>query len=92
MVCEDNQGAKAIPESARVTSNLKLVAVRMAHVREQVSSGVIKIEYLCTADMTADLLTKDVRMHVYVYVYMPMHIPCAYVHVHAYAHAHSHMS
>ena len=55
---QDNMSTIALTNSRHFNARTKHVALRYHHVGDQVKEGVVKVEYLPTADMTADALTK----------------------------------
>jgi hypothetical protein len=57
-IFEDNQGAIALASNAVVNQRSKHIDVRYHFVRDCVLAGVVQLEYLPTAEMVADLLTK----------------------------------
>ena len=54
----DNQGAQAVSKNNAVTTKLKHIQIQNLFVRECVSRGLVKVEYLETEDMPADIFTK----------------------------------
>jgi hypothetical protein len=54
----DNQSAIAIARNPEFHARTKHIEVRHHYVREKLEDGVIDLQYLPTADQTADILTK----------------------------------
>lgn len=54
----DNQGAIKLSENPRFHERTKHIDIRYHFLRQAHESGQIRVEYLPTADMTADVLTK----------------------------------
>jgi hypothetical protein len=55
---EDNKSTIALINNKGNGSKTKHIELRYQFIREQVALGHIKLEYLCTEDMTSDMLTK----------------------------------
>ena len=61
-VYQDNTSTIALAEKGRSTSErTRHVHVRYFFVRDRIQAGEIKISYLPTAEMVADLLTKPLQ-------------------------------
>jgi hypothetical protein len=61
-VFQDNQSTIALVKNGRSTSErTRHIAIRYFFVADRVASGEIRIEYLCTGDMLADVLTKPLQ-------------------------------
>jgi hypothetical protein len=58
MLKGDNKGAIESANNPRHHNRTKHCLVRFQHVREQVSAGLVAIQYLATTEMPADGLTK----------------------------------
>ena len=56
---EDNQGAIFLSNNPAFHKRSKHIDVRFHYIREQVDNKSIKLEYVNTADNTADILTKQ---------------------------------
>ncbi|CAF4947657.1 unnamed protein product [Pieris macdunnoughi] len=59
VIYNDNQGAKKLTENPLFHKRTKHIDVRYHFIREAVSNSLIKIEYLSTSEMPADILTKS---------------------------------
>ena len=57
----DNQPAMVIAQQFETSSRNKHFEVRLHHVREWTTNGKIKLVYLSTSDMIADMLTKPLN-------------------------------
>ena len=57
-VHEDNQSCIKMANSEKFTPRTKHIALKYHHFRSYVKKGEIEIEYCCTEDQKADLLTK----------------------------------
>lgn len=57
-IWEDNQGAIALANKTGYNARTKHVDIRHHFIREKVSSGDIKIDYVETQQQLADILTK----------------------------------
>ena len=61
-VYEDNQSAMKLAENGRSNSSrTRHIAIRYFFISDRIASGEIKVEYLNTADMVADVLTKPLQ-------------------------------
>ena len=61
-VYEDNQSAIKLAENGRSNSSrTRHIAIRYFFISDRMSAGEIKVEYLNTADMIADILTKPLQ-------------------------------
>jgi hypothetical protein len=61
-VYEDNQSAIKLAENGRSNSSrTRHIAIRYFFVSDKIASGEIKVEYLNTSDMIADILTKPLQ-------------------------------
>jgi hypothetical protein len=61
-VYEDNQSAIKLAENGRSNSSrTRHIAVRYFFISDRIASGEIKVEYLNTTDMIADILTKPLQ-------------------------------
>jgi transposase InsO family protein len=58
LIYEDNQSALAIAENPCYHKRTKHFDIKHHYIRDQVQKGVITLQYLPTAQMTADILTK----------------------------------
>ena len=54
----DNQGSIALAKNPEFHSRTKHISIQQHFVREKVEEGQVRMEYLSTGDMIADLLTK----------------------------------
>lgn len=54
----DNQSAHKLCKNAMYHARTKHIDVRHHFIREVVNSSIIDLKYLCTSEMTADVLTK----------------------------------
>ena len=59
VVYADNQSAIKMALNPKSHGRTKHVDVRMHYIREQVKNGNIRLEYISTEEMTADMLTKN---------------------------------
>lgn len=59
ILCNDNQSAKKLSENCMYHKRSKHIDVRFHFIREAVANNLVKIEYLKTSDMPADMLTKS---------------------------------
>jgi hypothetical protein len=57
----DNQGAMFVGNAVSYSGRLKHIDVRHHFLQEQVKNGAIKMEYVPSADNTADILTKPLN-------------------------------
>ena len=55
---EDNQGAIEISKNARFNNRTKHIDVRFHFIREKVSTNEVRVIYLPTEDMLADIMSK----------------------------------
>jgi hypothetical protein len=61
-VYEDNQSAIKLVENGRSNSSrTRHIAIRYFFLSDRVASGEIRVEYLSTSDMIADILTKPLQ-------------------------------
>jgi hypothetical protein len=61
-VYEDNQSAIKLAENGRSNSSrTRHIAIRYFFISDRMKAGEIKVEYLNTADMIADILTKPLQ-------------------------------
>jgi len=61
-VYEDNQSAIKLAENGKSNSSrTRHIAIRYFFISDRISSGEIKVEYLNTTDMIADILTKPLQ-------------------------------
>jgi hypothetical protein len=61
-VYEDNQSAIKLAENGRSNSSrTRHIAIRYFFISDKIASGEIKVEYLNTEDMIADILTKPLQ-------------------------------
>jgi hypothetical protein len=61
-VYEDNQSAIKLAENGRSNSSrTRHIAIRYFFVSDRIKAGEIKVEYLKTTDMIADILTKPLQ-------------------------------
>ena len=60
IIYEDNQGAIALVENPVHHQRTKHIDIRFHFIRDQVTNGCIKVQYLQTKEMIADCLTKPV--------------------------------
>lgn len=58
---EDNQSCIALAKKFIVSRKTKHIRVRYHYVRQQVRDGIIALEYIRSADNTADLFTKALK-------------------------------
>ncbi|SGZ27979.1 BQ5605_C026g10235 [Microbotryum silenes-dioicae] len=58
LIYGDNQGAFSLTRNPTSFSGTRHVRIREHFVREMVKKGEIKVEYIATADMVSDILTK----------------------------------
>lgn len=59
VLCNDNQSAKKLSENCMYHKRSKHIDVRYHFIREAVANDLVKIEYLKTSDMPADMFTKS---------------------------------
>ena len=62
LVGQDSMGTIELCKSRHFNARTKHDALRYHHVGDQQRAGVVKIAYLPTDDMPADLLTKALRV------------------------------
>jgi hypothetical protein len=60
IVYQDNKSAISLASNPTQHSRTKHINTKFHFVRDQVASGQVKIEYLCTEEMVADIFTKAV--------------------------------
>ena len=60
-IFEDNQSAIAMSKNPQFHGRAKHIDIKHHFVREQVSSGAVKLEYCPTEEMTADIFTKGLN-------------------------------
>ena len=60
LINEDNQGAIAIAKNPIGHARTKHIDIRYHYIREAIAEGTIQVEYCCTKDMVADILTKPI--------------------------------
>ena len=58
VVREDNQGAIALAKNPKDHPRTKHVDVKYHYTRQVIERNIIRVEYIPTADMVADTLTK----------------------------------
>ena len=58
LIFEDNQSAIAMAKNPQFHGRAKHVDICHHFIREQVTSGTIKLDYCGTKDMAADIMTK----------------------------------
>ena len=58
VIFEDNQGAIEISKNAKFHNRTKHIDVRFHFIREKVLSNEVKVIYLSTEEMLADVMTK----------------------------------
>jgi hypothetical protein len=54
----DNQAAIFISQEPEISERTKHFDVRLHHVRDWISSGTVRVSYIPTGEMTADIMTK----------------------------------
>ena len=59
-IYQDNQGTMALAKNPTFHTRTKHIDTKYHFSREQVKSGTVELEYLCTDEMVADALTKAV--------------------------------
>ena len=57
-VYADNQGAITLSKNPEFHKQTKHICLHYHYVRKAVDSGIVRIPYVPTADMAADILTK----------------------------------
>ena len=60
-IYSDNQGSLKLITNPEMHSRSKHIDVQYHYVRELVQQGLIEVEYIPTADMAADILTKPLK-------------------------------
>jgi hypothetical protein len=61
-IYQDNMSTIALADKGRSTSSrTRHIAIRYFFVKDKVDQGEVEIEYLCTEDMRADILTKPLQ-------------------------------
>ena len=60
-IFEDNQSAIAMTKNPQFHGRAKHIAIKYHFIREQVSNGMIKLEYCPTNEMLADMFTKGLN-------------------------------
>ena len=55
----DNLAAKAISEDPKHHSRTRHIRMRYHHTRHEVSTGNVRVEYMKTTELPADLMTKS---------------------------------
>ena len=58
---EDNQSAISMTKNPQFHGRSKHIAIKYHFIREQVSSGKVKLQYCRTNDMVADIMTKGLN-------------------------------
>ena len=58
IIGQDNTSTITLCESRHFNQRTKHLALRYHHVGDEIRKGTVKLRYLCTEDMTADILTK----------------------------------
>ena len=58
LIHEDNQGAKALAESAILSRRTRHIKVRYHYVRQALQEGIVTFDYVNTDDQVADCMTK----------------------------------
>lgn len=58
LIMADNQGAIALAKDPRFHSRTKHIDIQWHFVRDQVETGAVAFEWIATAEMAADGLTK----------------------------------
>lgn len=62
MLLQDNQAAMKLEENGKSSSNrTKHISIRTFWIKDQVKLGEIKVVYMPTNEMVADMLTKPVQ-------------------------------
>ena len=57
-IYEDNQSAISMTKNPQFHGKAKHIAIKYHFIREQVSNGIIQLQYCPTREMTADIFTK----------------------------------
>ena len=60
-IYEDNQSAISMTKNPKFHGRAKHIAIKYHYIREQVSSGTIKLKYCPTDQMLADIFTKGLN-------------------------------
>ena len=60
-IFEDNQSAICMAKNPQFHGRAKHIGIKYHFIREQVSSGTVKLEYCPTKEMIADMLTKGLH-------------------------------
>lgn len=63
IVYQDNKSAIPLASNPTQHSRTKLINTKFHFVRDQVTAGQVKLQYLCTEDIVADIFTKAVSRH-----------------------------
>jgi Reverse transcriptase (RNA-dependent DNA polymerase)/gag-polypeptide of LTR copia-type/Integrase core domain/GAG-pre-integrase domain/Zinc knuckle len=63
IVYQDNKSAILLASNPTQHSRTKHINTKFHFVRDQVAEGQVKLQYLCTEDMVADIFTKAVSKH-----------------------------
>ena len=58
MICVDNQGAMKLANNPQFHNRIKHIDIRYHFVRDTLAAGEVTLQYLPTADVVADILTK----------------------------------
>ena len=61
VVYEDNQSAIKLAANMQFQRRTRHIRVRYHFIRECISAGLVKLEWIPTADQLADVLTKNVE-------------------------------
>jgi len=57
-ICIDDQGAIALAHNSEYNARTKHIDIQYHLIREHVQTGIIRLTYCPTSDMTADMFTK----------------------------------
>lgn len=57
---EDNQSCIAFVRSQRISKRTKHISVREMFVKDSCDKGIVQLQYMCTEEMIADVLTKPI--------------------------------
>ena len=60
-IFEDNQSAICMAKNPQFHGGAKHIGIKYHFIREQISSGTVKLEYCPTKEMIADMLTKGLH-------------------------------
>lgn len=60
-IYEDNQSCIKVAQEPREHKRMKHVAVKYDFIRDTIKSGSIQLEYVCTSEQTADIMTKGLE-------------------------------